>query len=54
MYQADNLAASGMEVVLAQAMYAIVGAVSLERGGAQANQLVKERILAPLGVVLQS
>ncbi|QDS68778.1 hypothetical protein FKW77_005542 [Venturia effusa] len=51
---ADNLAASGFELILAQALYAIVGAVSLERGGAQANQLVKEKILAPLGVVMQS
>ncbi|TID22702.1 gb [Venturia nashicola] len=48
---AQNLGASGIDVIAAQALYAIVGAVSLERGGAQANQLVKERILTPLGVV---
>ncbi|RDI76741.1 hypothetical protein Vi05172_g13277 [Venturia inaequalis] len=51
---AENLAASGIDVIAVQALYAIVGAVSLERGGAHANQLVKERILAPLGVVVQS
>jgi len=48
--KAENLQASGIDVVLAQAVYGIVGAVSLERGGAQANRIVRERILSPLGV----
>ncbi|EEP78981.1 conserved hypothetical protein [Uncinocarpus reesii 1704] len=40
---------SGIDVVLAQTMYAIVGAVTLERGGAVSNRIVRERILKPLG-----
>ena len=48
--QPDNLNASGYDMVLAQAMYAIVGAVSLEQGGAVANKITKERILAHIGL----
>ncbi|KAI2023819.1 hypothetical protein LOZ12_000215 [Ophidiomyces ophidiicola] len=40
---------SGIDVVLTQAMYAIVGAVSLEKGGSVANEISRERILKPLG-----
>jgi large subunit ribosomal protein L15 len=47
--QADNLVASGMESVLMTSLYAIVGAVALERGGEVANKIVQEKILAPLG-----
>ncbi|KAL6722238.1 hypothetical protein ACLMJK_001345 [Lecanora helva] len=43
-----NLQASGIHIVLAQALYAIVGAVALQRGGEVANVVVKERILNPL------
>lgn len=50
--QPDNLNASGYDMVLAQAMYAIVGAVSLEQGGAVANKITKERILAHIGLRL--
>lgn len=39
-----------MDVVLAQAVYAIVGAVALQRGGDVAVKVAKERILAPLGL----
>ena len=46
----DNLSGSGLELVMAQAMYAIVGAVSLERGGVVAERVVKDRILGPLGL----
>ncbi|KAK1143870.1 hypothetical protein N8T08_005983 [Aspergillus melleus] len=45
----DNLQTSGIELVLAHTMYAVVGAVSLEKGGHVANQVARERILAPLG-----
>lgn len=48
--QPDNLNASGYDMVLAQAMYAIVGAVSLEQGGAAANRITKDRILAHIGL----
>ena len=50
--QPDNLNASGYDMVLAQAMYAIVGAVSLEQGGAVANRITKDRILAHIGLRL--
>ncbi|KAL9598630.1 MAG: hypothetical protein Q9219_004375 [cf. Caloplaca sp. 3 TL-2023] len=46
----DNLKGSGVEVVLTQALYAIVGAVSLQQGGEVANRVVRERVLGPLGL----
>ncbi|PLB45983.1 RNase III domain protein [Aspergillus steynii IBT 23096] len=45
----NNLESSGLELVLAHTMYAVIGAVSLEKGGHVANQMARERILAPLG-----
>lgn len=47
--QRNDLAASGLEVVLTQAIYAVVGAVALEKGGAVANQVARDSILKPLG-----
>ena len=41
---------SGVEVVLTQALYAIVGAISLQKGGEVANRIARERILGPLGL----
>ncbi|KAI9930090.1 hypothetical protein ASPWEDRAFT_125901 [Aspergillus wentii DTO 134E9] len=46
----NNLEASGIDLVLAHTMYAVVGAISLEKGGHIANKIAQERILAPLGV----
>ncbi|KAK2756463.1 hypothetical protein FQN54_005356 [Arachnomyces sp. PD_36] len=46
----NNLAASGFELVLAHTMYAIIGAIAMERGGVVANQVARERILNPLGL----
>ena len=48
-HQADNLIGSGIESVLMTSLYAIVGAIALERGGEVANKIVQEKILAPLG-----
>ena len=48
--QTDNLLGSGEDAVLAQSVYAIVGAIALERGGSEANRVVRERILSPLGL----
>ena len=48
--QATNLTGSGQEQVTAQAVYAIIGAVALQRGGEVVNRIVKDRILAPLGL----
>ncbi len=42
---------SGIEVVLNQTLYAIVGATALQKGGKVASRVVRERILSPLGVV---
>jgi dsRNA-specific ribonuclease len=48
--QADNLLGSGVETVVAQSLYAVIGAIALERGGELANKIVKEKILIPLGL----
>ncbi|KAL8950385.1 MAG: hypothetical protein Q9222_003583 [Ikaeria aurantiellina] len=45
-----NLEGSGIDIALTQALYAIVGAISLQRGGEVANRIVRERILGPLGL----
>lgn len=47
--RADNLQGSGVESVLMTSLYAIVGAVAMERGGDEANKLVQNKILTPLG-----
>lgn len=47
--RADNLQGSGIESVLMTSLYAIVGAIALERGGEVANKVVQDKILAPLG-----
>ncbi|KAL4988766.1 ribonuclease-III-like-domain-containing protein [Aspergillus falconensis] len=44
-----NLETSGVEVVLAHTLYALIGALSLEKGNLVANKVARERILAPLG-----
>lgn len=43
--QPDNLSASGSDVIYAQALAAIVGALALEQGSAVANRIAKERVL---------
>ena len=48
--QIRNMTGSGQPLVMCQAMYAIVGAVALERGGKIANEVVRERILGRLGL----
>ena len=49
-YQIRNMLGSGQPLVMTQAMYAIVGAVALEKGGKFANEVVRERILERLGM----
>ncbi|KAF2815985.1 uncharacterized protein BDZ99DRAFT_432860 [Mytilinidion resinicola] len=46
----DNLHGSGIEVVITTSLYAIVGAVALEKGGHVAERVVREKILTPLGL----
>ncbi|TVY34803.1 hypothetical protein LSUB1_G005662 [Lachnellula subtilissima] len=41
---------SGIDVILTTCLYAIIGAISLHRGGAVANEVAREKILKPLGV----
>lgn len=45
---ARNLVSSGYELVISQALLAIVGAVALHKGGEVANTIVQERIIDPL------
>lgn len=47
--QADDLQASGQESVYMTTLYAVVGAIALERGGEAANKVCQEQILSPLG-----
>jgi len=46
----DNLHGSGVEAVLTTSLYAVVGAVALEKGGDVADRVVREKILTPLGL----
>ncbi|CAK1365591.1 hypothetical protein CB0940_09911 [Cercospora beticola] len=46
----ENLKLSGIDAVLAQSIFAIVGAVALQRGGELAARTARERVLAPLGL----
>jgi large subunit ribosomal protein L15 len=48
--QPNDLEHSGLNVVLTHTMYAIVGAIALERGGVEANKFARQRILAPQGL----
>lgn len=50
MAKASNLYSSGYEMVYAQAVLAVVGAIALQRGGEVANKIARERILDPLGL----
>ena len=49
-FQPESLQASGLEMVITQAVFAIVGAIALERGGGEANRIVRKQIIRPLGV----
>lgn len=48
--RATNLKGSGLPSITVQALYAIVGAVALQKGGKVANDIARERILLPLGL----
>lgn len=45
-----NLGRSGIEGVHAVTLYAIIGALALQKGGLVATTVVQERILRPLGM----
>lgn len=46
-----NLDSSGIDVVITSTVYAIVGAVALQKGGDIAARIAKERVLKPLGIL---
>ncbi|KAJ8071185.1 hypothetical protein OCU04_001524 [Sclerotinia nivalis] len=46
----DNLEKSGIDLVMATSLYAIIGAVALQKGGDVATRVARERVLKPLGI----
>ncbi|KFY10712.1 hypothetical protein V492_04885 [Pseudogymnoascus sp. VKM F-4246] len=46
-----RLGASGVDVVLTTSMYAIIGALALQKGGEFAGQVAREKVLKPLGLL---
>ena len=52
--QLDNLASSGIDMVITQAVFAIIGALAMEQGGAVANKVARERVLLPAGLRVNS
>ncbi|KAK6442030.1 hypothetical protein LTR95_001742 [Oleoguttula sp. CCFEE 5521] len=48
--QTANMESSGEDVVLATAVYAVVGALALQKGGEVAGRVARERVLKPLGL----
>lgn len=48
--QIRDLRTSGIDHVITTAVYAIIGAVALQRGGEVANQTIRQKILNPLGI----
>ncbi|KAI7507643.1 hypothetical protein KC347_g6734 [Hortaea werneckii] len=48
--KSQNLAGSGEETVLAHTVYALIGALAMQRGGEVAGRVARERVLGPLGL----
>ncbi|GKT58103.1 RNase III domain-containing protein [Colletotrichum tofieldiae] len=46
----ENLAGSGQQIVLNSAVFAIVGAITLQHGAEVAGRVIRERILRPLSL----
>ncbi|QSZ33992.1 hypothetical protein DSL72_005572 [Monilinia vaccinii-corymbosi] len=46
----DNLEKSGIELVMATSLYAIIGAIALQKGGEVAARVARKRVLGPLGI----
>ena len=44
--QRTDLEGSGVGVVLAETLFAVIGAVALQKGGAEGKRVARERILA--------
>jgi large subunit ribosomal protein L15 len=45
-----NLDGSGQNVVYTTSLYAILGALALQKGGDFANQVARDKVLKPLGI----
>lgn len=48
--QVNKLETSGIDIVLNSCLYAIIGAIALQRGGAVAAEVAREKVLKPLGI----
>ena len=48
--QAQNLMTSGVEGVYSQTLFAVIGALALDKGDGLAEEMTRERLLRPLGV----
>ncbi|KAF2725160.1 hypothetical protein K431DRAFT_343154 [Polychaeton citri CBS 116435] len=48
--KSSNLESSGVEAVLTHAVYSIIGALAMQRGGEVATKVARERVLQPLGL----
>ena len=48
--QPRNMRGSGEDVILSSTIFAIIGAIALQRGGEVAASYVRSRILMPLGI----
>jgi len=46
----QDLEGSGITIVLTTSLYAIIGAIALQKGGDVANLVARERVLKPLGI----
>lgn len=49
--QPMNMRGSGQDVVMSSTIFAIIGAIALQKGGDVAAQYARERVLLPLGIL---
>jgi hypothetical protein len=47
----NNLDGSGIDVVLTTTIFAIIGAIALQKGGAVAAEVAREKVLKRLGIL---
>lgn len=50
-YQIHKMDSSGVDVVLTTSLYAIIGAIALQKGGDVAARVAREKVLKPLGIL---
>lgn len=48
--QVESLGASGVNLIMVHSMYAIIGAIALQKGGDVAARVAREKVLKPLGI----